>query len=271
MKKTAITALLCLTILAAVLYGQTDMRRIMQKAGGSVLYGTDGELIQARATINPPTSPRPVIAGAPFVADEIGENVQLLPDGNRITRPVSNSRIYRDSYGRMRTDGSPFHIAPSKNQANLPIVPEIFDPVSGYQYFLDTARKIAHRFSLPENQGAATGRMIEAEARPPGAEFLGTREIEGLKAEGWMRKLTIPAGMMGNEKPIEHITETWFCPDLQMTVLSRTVSSASQENIQAVVHIELMEPDPLLFRVPENYDIVDEPDAFTLTFQRADP
>ncbi len=271
MKTPAIQALICLAAFAAFLSGQTDMRRMMQQAGGSVLYSPDGALISARATISPPTSPPPVITGAPFAADGIGENVQLLPDGNRITRPISSSRMYRDSYGRTRRDESPFRISGSRDHADLPIVPEIFDPVSGSQYFLDTARRIAHRFSLPVSQGLMTNRLIESEARPPGAEFLGTRQIEGLKAEGWIRKITIPAGVMGNEKPIENITETWFCPDLQMTILSTTVSSASQETIQAVVNIELAEPDPALFRVPEGYDIVDESDAFTLIFGPANP
>jgi len=46
-------------------------------------------------------------------------------------------------------------------------------------------------------------------------EDLGTQTIEGLSAQGKRETVTIPAGQIGNERPIEIVTETWFSPELQ--------------------------------------------------------
>ena len=267
MNKSIPAALIFVVVLALTLCAQTDLRRTLQRAGGSVFYGLDGELISAKATFSPPTSPIPVVAGAPFTAVEIGERVQIHADGNRITRPISNSRIYRDSEGRVRTDQSPFLVQPTgKNASGLPIVPEIYDPVVGYQYLLDTANQVAHRFSIPEFPDSILNRNPYLESDLPGAEPLGTREIEGLLVEGTRRTMTIPPGLMGNEKSIINTTETWYSADLQLKVLSRTNSSDSSENISGFVNIDLVEPDPELFKVPKGYTIVDETGPFIMTF-----
>lgn len=271
MSKSIHAALVFVVVLSSTVYGQMDLQKVLQKAGGSVFFSPDGEFMSGRATFNPPTSPSPIVTGVPFTAVEIGERVQVLADGNRITRPLSNSRISRDSEGRTRTDQSPFPIQPTgKNASSLPVVPEIYDPVAGYQYFLDTHNRIAHRFSIPELPESFVNRILDLEANPPGAERLGTREIEGLIAEGTRRTMTIPSGAMGNDLPIENITETWFSHDLQLKVLSRTISSGSGENITALIDINLIEPDPELFKVPKGYTIVDETDAFTMTFGSSD-
>ena len=44
-----------------------------------------------------------VTPGAPYSADAITESLQLLSDGNRISRKTT-TRIYRDSEGRTRRD-----------------------------------------------------------------------------------------------------------------------------------------------------------------------
>ena len=41
---------------------------------------------------------------------------------------------------------------------------------------------------------------------------LGTREFDGIKAEGTMTSHTIPAGQIGNERPIVITSERWFSP-----------------------------------------------------------
>jgi len=71
---------------------------VFQSAVGSVLFGLDGGFIRGRASINPPTFPIPVAKRGAFHGGEIGEQVQILADGNRITRPLSNSRIYRSRF-----------------------------------------------------------------------------------------------------------------------------------------------------------------------------
>jgi len=47
-------------------------------------------------------------------------------------------------------------------------------------------------------------------------EQLGKQIIEGVEAEGTRTTLTIPAGEIGNERPIEIVSERWYSPELQL-------------------------------------------------------
>src|SRR4030095_4723199 len=53
-------------------------------------------------------------------------------------------------------------------------------------------------------------------------EELGTQNIEGVEAEGTRTITTIPAGAIGNERPIEITYEKWYSKELQLVVMSNT-------------------------------------------------
>ena len=42
-----------------------------------------------------------------------------------------------------------------------------------------------------------------------------------MSAQGKRETVTIPAGEIGNERPIEIVTETWFSPELHTMVLRK--------------------------------------------------
>ena len=46
---------------------------------------------------------------------------------------------------------------------------------------------------------------------------LAARDFDGVKAEGKATTWTIPAGQIGNQKPILVTSESWYSPDLQVT------------------------------------------------------
>jgi hypothetical protein len=52
---------------------------------------------------------------------------------------------------------------------------------------------------------------------------MGSRDFSGVKAEGAQTTHTIPAGEIGNEKPIVITSERWFSPELHVVVFARTV------------------------------------------------
>jgi hypothetical protein len=51
-------------------------------------------------------------------------------------------------------------------------------------------------------------------------EDLGTRNVEGVDCTGTRQTITIPAGAIGNEKPISIVTETWYAPSIAAVVES---------------------------------------------------
>ncbi|HSK65178.1 MAG TPA: hypothetical protein VK893_15095, partial [Pyrinomonadaceae bacterium] len=52
-------------------------------------------------------------------------------------------------------------------------------------------------------------------------EQLGKQVIEGVEAEGTRTTITIPAGEIGNDRPIEIVSERWYSPELQLVVMTR--------------------------------------------------
>ena len=90
-------------------------------------------------------------------------------------------------------------------------------------------------------------------------EQLGTRDFEGVTAEGTRTLTTLPAGSIGNERDIEIVYERWYSKDLQLIVYSRHSDPRFGEQIYRLTNISRSEPDRSLFIVPSDYKITSEP------------
>ena len=178
------------------------------------------------------------VTGAPYTADISTDVVQQLADGNRIEHHTTSS-VARDGQGRTRREQQLTAIGAILPQVDGRII-TIMDPVAKVHYSLDPARKVAMRSPLPVikrfdgvaragvTASAAGGAAVSAEtvvinagATNARTESLGTSQIEGVQAQGTRTVVTIPAGAIGNQAPIEMVTEQWFSPELGAVVLSR--------------------------------------------------
>lgn len=90
-------------------------------------------------------------------------------------------------------------------------------------------------------------------------EDLGTRDIEGLTATGTRTVTTIPAGAIGNERPIEITYERWYSKELELVVYSKHSDPRFGEQTYRLTNIVRSEPDPSLFTVPQGYRVLSEP------------
>ncbi|MEO6723879.1 MAG: energy transducer TonB, partial [Blastocatellia bacterium] len=86
-------------------------------------------------------------------------------------------------------------------------------------------------------------------------ESLGKQTIEGIEAEGKRTTVTIPAGAIGNERPIEMINETWYSSELQTTIMSKRTDPRMGETIFRLTNIRRGDPDASLFQVPSDYTV----------------
>lgn len=86
---------------------------------------------------------------------------------------------------------------------------------------------------------------------------LGSKEIEGVKAQGTSRSYEIPAGEIGNRNPIVVSSESWYAPDLQVTLLTRHSDPRSGERTYRLSNIKRGEPAASLFAVPSDYTVKD--------------
>lgn len=110
----------------------------------------------------------------------------------------------------------------------------------------------------PMIAGAVSGALADNKwAAKAVSRDLGTREFDGVKAEGKMRSYEIPAGELGNRNPIVVTDEIWYAPDLQVTVYSKHSDPRSGDYVYRLEGIKRAEPDAALFAVPSDYQVRD--------------
>ena len=86
-------------------------------------------------------------------------------------------------------------------------------------------------------------------------ENLGKQVIEGVEAVGTRATYTIPAGEIGNTLPIEIVEETWYSPDLQLMMLTKSHDPRSGETSYRLTNLNRNEPERALFEAPADYTI----------------
>ncbi|HMQ04736.1 MAG TPA: hypothetical protein PKD26_12530 [Pyrinomonadaceae bacterium] len=97
-------------------------------------------------------------------------------------------------------------------------------------------------------------------------ERLGVQVVEGIEAEGTRTVTTIPAGEIGNERPIEIVYEMWYSNELQLVVMSRHSDPRFGEQTYRLTNIIRSEPDPSLFELPNGFKVVPTPGtAYTVS------
>ena len=94
-------------------------------------------------------------------------------------------------------------------------------------------------------------------------EQLGVQNIEGVDAEGTRTTTIIPAGAIGNERPIETVYERWYSKELQLVVMSKHIDPRFGEQTYRLTNIVRAEPDPSLFSLPSGYRVITEPRSST--------
>ena len=197
------------------------------------------------------------VTGAPFSASFSTQETQTLTDGNKIERNTTGT-IARDTAGRTRRDMTLPAIGPwAASGKTPPQVSFINDPVAGTHYVLEANTKTAHQMSA-HNHGPDAARAAGIAARVQKnttTESLGTQTINGVSAQGTRTTRTIPAGEMGNEKPIVIVKETWYSPELQITVMTKRTDPRMGETVSQVTNIQKQEPAATLFQVPSDYTV----------------
>lgn len=201
------------------------------------------------------------VKGAPYSAEAMTEIIQTLEDGNRIVRRTT-AALYRDSRGRTRREVTLEGIA-GIMAAGAPLhMITISDPESGMTYFVDSDKQLrVLRIAPDPTQATTVAQPRSPLGRRGGApqplqtnvereEALGTREIEGLVAEGTRTTVTIPAGAIGNERAIESVTERWFSPALRIVVQSHRSDPRFGKTTYRLTKITRAEPPAALFDRP---------------------
>lgn len=230
----------------------------------------------------------PPVQGAPYSATITNKVTQPLADGSVLVQTSTGSTA-RDSEGRTRQEAPmPMVDDPSVHPPQLVFVR---DPIAHVFYLLDLTNKTAQKTPLPppapgggpaiqvrtafaEAGGVAIDDVPEApmvvstRGLSPNAnarsEGLGSQTMEGLLVNGERTTHTIPAGEIGNAKPIQVVSEVWTSPELKTVIYSKLSDPRTGEHIFQLTNIVRSEPDASLFVVPADFQIVDHSESISL-------
>ena len=232
-------------------------------------------------------TPGRVVKNAPYSADVVTETSQALADGNHVHQ-TSTAKVFRDSEGRVRTEQSLGGLSALGVNSSQRQVVYINDPVAGVNYALNVSEKTASKTGWgrggrgPQQNAAARPQAQSQSALPPGGgrwgqrgaqgpagpggrggrsanvktESLGRQAIEGVPADGTRTTMTIPAGQMGNDAPIQVVSERWYSPDLQTVMMSKHSDPRLGETVYKLANVSRAEPAPSLFQAPADYKVV---------------
>jgi hypothetical protein len=88
-------------------------------------------------------------------------------------------------------------------------------------------------------------------------ENLGEEMILGYRSRGTRFITTVPAGEVGNDLPIEIVSEQWFSPELEMVLRSAHRDPWGGEFSTRVTRIRRAPQPASLFEVPTAYKVID--------------
>ena len=198
------------------------------------------------------------IKNSPFSAEAASETARTLPDGNKI-KTAEKQLLFRDRQGRTRRE-SEYNFG---NTTRKTI--QITDPVAGFDYYINPVKKIVIRTPIINFTGSVNSAAISTGYSTKG-ESLGTKIIDGIETIGRRSVTTVAPGTIGNEKPIESISETWFSPELRVIILSKRTDPQMGDYTFQLKNIKREEPAPTLFEIPADYKIIEGGDISDRNF-----
>jgi len=212
--------------------------------------------------------PHGLVTGAPYSATEVEQTQETLADGNTIVRK-HQVNVFRDSQGRVRTEET---ITPDASSGKQPFtLTTILDYVGGNRYLLDSSTMTAYQSPLrtPRTPPAAGSNGPSPMARRGGAQAdvarpdrpsvvhttLAPQSVNGVLASGSQRVETIPAGAIGNARPIQATHIVWISTDLKVPVQMKSVDPRFGTSDMELTNIVQSEPSASLFVVPAGYTL----------------
>jgi hypothetical protein len=292
MKLATKSALILILAASPCAYAQESGNVVYQAQSAGPVSGS----VTAGAVMRGPIAP---IKGAPYSATIKNESIQTLADGNRIVQTSTGAtardslgRTRQDTVlpaiGNLSAADAPHlvfiqdPVAQTSYTLNLtdktaqkipmPPPPSPMMPGSGvmesgsatFSVQMGTTTAISSAGPMPAIAGPAQTMsfqkvLLADEQAQVNTEDLGSQTMEGVVVNGTRTTRTIPAGQIGNDRPITIVTEVWTSPDLKTIVSSKRSDPRMGEQTFQLTNVVRAEPDSSLFVVPPDFKIVDGP------------
>jgi hypothetical protein len=241
---------------------------------------------------SPPGSHVPMAANLPFTADLAVEQWHELPDGSEGHHFKTVYSIARDNDGRVSAKRSGYT---TQSGSRMALIMEICDPIAGTRTSFQACVQDAN--DPTSSNGCAVEKVAKVwdaarrnpDSGPPvfpdpfkplpphhssdlvprSGELvdLGEKRIEGVKVHGYRNVGPFNLHRSCNGVPLTTTKEWWLSEEtaLQVSATTRTSGPASLHFACSgtmtleLTNIQQVEPEPELFQVPSDYEIVREP------------
>lgn len=214
---------------------------------------------QGRTRTERPVLTAPNVPDAPMlveISDPVANVGYTLDTQNKVAHRVaysSSSARPTGASGKGSGGGGGWVDIPSTGKVVVSSATQTATAVSGASVSASLSTSVSSTTSGP-------GR-----ARPEFTrESLGSKLIESVLADGQRMTQTWAVGTQGNDRPFQTTFETWYSPELEVTVLDKNFDPRSGENSTKLINISRAEPPVSLFQPPPDYTIVDEPGPFEI-------
>ena len=197
-------------------------------------------------------------AGPSYVARlsaQANGSALLSPDPKQPAEVAANSASPRHLPPKHRTGARTLFLAPRPSVSGL-------HGLSRLRERRQTPALSAPAF-CPQDSGFASAPTMRidqpflAAPNPVRTENLGEQMILGFRARGTRVITTLPAGQIGNDRPIDIVSEQWFSPELELVMRSMHHDPWAGEFTTTVTRVSRGDQPASLFEVPAPYKIID--------------
>jgi hypothetical protein len=232
-----------------------DGNRIVRRSSTNLYRDSEGrERREEPLHMGPATSPGEA-ARTVFITDPVAGASFTLDPNKRTARkmPMANRVYFRNDAGT----GAGGSVGVATAAPRLVITQTQSDVHGDVTYHTEAGPATAATVPDGGGRGGTMVRRVSGDQPAPKVEQLGKMLFDGVEAEGTRTTRTIPAGQVGNERPIEIVSESWYSKDLQMTVMTKHSDPRNGETVYKLTNINRSEPLHTLFEVPPDYTSIE--------------
>jgi hypothetical protein len=205
----------------------------------------------------------PPIPHAPFFATLATEAVKFAADGGSMTF-VNERHIARSAEGRIYEERWLLVPKGGKIKSMMNWI-QVADPKQRTLYNCSPQRHICDLlvYNPEPDLAAASLRKGTTHALENGEgsdvwEDLGTRNILGIETEGVRETTVTNVGVLGNDQPLNSMSEYWHSQQLGLNLLSIRSSPYFGKQTFTITEISTGDPDANLFNLPAGYTVNDQ-------------
>jgi hypothetical protein len=169
-----------------------------------------------------------LIRNKPYSAQIEGDAIQTLTDGSLLHRQWRNM-YFRDADGRIRLEQThPFSAASPSGPSRIKVW--VGDPVANKSSVSEGDRgsqwtepgwQKEFLFQFNKAKGVVMLNLpVLNDTEDIRRTALGVKQIEGMTCRGMKEDITLPIGIIGNQRAVRISIEIWYAPDIEAVVRS---------------------------------------------------